>query len=404
MANADPIKVDGSLPPDAPSAVTRLTGPYLLGLEPMFVSQHNGQLTIALSGVPARFEARLIRDGNHFRVEGGQLEGSLMTFAEGDPSPGGTIGGVIEFRRHSDSAVDSAPGGRGLVPPKFEPSATEEDAYQTLCDGIAANPDGELLQWSLDWPKWRFIEWLTRRGAVIFHGSPNPDIKAFVPVRSSVEIMDQGGTGNLAAVYGTPFGLWAMWFAVIDRDRIEGSIQNGVMRWTDQDGHALDLYHFSVHYEYVGGDIWREGTLYLFPRDSFRPIPFFPGGPDSNEWASPSEVRPLKRISVSPEDFPFLRQVGGHDDSELIKASQIGNIVMGKVTGARRIRGGLEVELTWDAELATVMDDYLAARRKFAPDVDWQVTHSSPREVTMRLKGPEGFLQSFEKNLPSRDG
>lgn len=379
---------------------TRLTGTYLLGLEPIYVFEHDGDLVMTFPGVPAPFAARVIPEGDHFRLEGGQLDGSELIFAEGYPSPGGTLGNVIEFRRASEPLdAFKAPGGRGLLPPPFNPSTAERHTYERLLHDVRTNLDGGLLEWNLAWPKWRFIEWLTQQEAVIFHGSPKSDIESFLPVRHSVEIMDQGGTGNLAAIYGTPFGLWAMWFAVIDRDRLKGSIQNGVMRWTDRQGQALDLYHFSVHHEYVGGGIWREGTLYLLPRESFRPIPFFPGGPDSNEWASPSELRPLKRITIRPQDFPFLHQVGGHDDSELLETEHIGEVVMSKVTRARRIAGGLEVALAWDDELSAVMDDYVKTGRKFTPDVEREVIVSGPGQATMRVTGPPGFLQSFETSL-----
>ena len=53
----------------------------------------------------------------------------------------------------------------------------------------------------------------------------------------------------------------------------------------------IDRRNFLAEVIAFGGDIWRSGTLYLLPRESFRPSPFFPGGPDSSEWASPEEVR-----------------------------------------------------------------------------------------------------------------
>ena len=124
--------------------------------------------------------------------------------------------------------------------------------------------------------------------------------------------MDQGGTGTRAAVYGTPYGLRAMWFAVIDRDNLTGSIRNGVMSWTDRTGKPIDLYNFSVHHDFVGREIWRTGTLYLFRQEEFTPISFYPGGPTSNVWASESARNPLARLSTEPADFPIRDRVGGH--------------------------------------------------------------------------------------------
>jgi len=149
----------------------------------------------------------------------------------------------------------------------------------------------------------------------------------------------------------------------------------------------------------VGGDIWRTGTLYFFSKADFKPIPFFPGGPESNEWASTSELRPLARLTIDPTDFPFLDRVGGHDDGELIAAEVVGDIVMGKVTGARSVPGGMIVDLSWDAEIAGVWDEYIATRRRFSPDVERSLSIESEDRATMELRGPEGFLQAFASSL-----
>jgi len=97
-----------------------------------------------------------------------------------------------------------------------------------------------------------------------------------------------------------------------------------------------------------------------------------------------------------------LEQVGGHDDSELMHAEELGDLVMSKVSHARRIPGGLEVTLTWVDDLAGVMDEYLSTHRKLIPDVDRQVVGSGSEEATLRVVGPEGFVQSYEKSLEKR--
>jgi len=35
------------------------------------------------------------------------------------------------------------------------------------------------------------------------------------------------------------------------------------------------------------------------------------------QLASPVHVKPLARLEIRPEDFPFLSQIRGHDDSRL---------------------------------------------------------------------------------------
>jgi hypothetical protein len=378
----------------------RLTGTYLLAMEPMFVFVDEDGLALALAGVPRELAARAVPDGVGFRLGSGQFEGTPLVFFDGDPCPGGVLGGVLTFERAPDGV--ELPGGRGLVVPPFELELDELAAYEHLLHELHESPDGDWLELGGERPRWRFVEWLTRQDAVIFHGSPKDDIDVFRPVRTSVELMDHAGTGNLAAVYGTPFGLWALWFAVLDRSQLRGSIRNGVLRWTDREGRSVDLYHFSVDHSHVGGDIWRSGTLYLLPREPFRPSPFFPGGPDSSEWASPEEVRPLKRLAVEPEDFPFREQVGGHDDSELIRAEEIAETVLDRVRYASRLEDGFTLELEWDDEVARVSDEYLELTRKYTPDVERRLVVRGGGTATLEIRGSAGFLQSFEGSLARR--
>jgi hypothetical protein len=379
------------------SGSQRLAGTYLLGLEPILITVAHRELAIRLGGVPEELAARLVKKGSSYLIRGSQLEGATVEFSDGDPAPGGKLGGVIDFVRVADQM--ELPGGRGLRLPGIRWEPDEENVYGDLMTRISESGDGHLIDWRYPWPKWRFVEWLSRRPVFIFHGSPQADLVTFAPRRSSVEIMDQGGSGNRAAVYGTPYGLWAMWFAVIDRAKLKGSIRNGVMAWSDPAGRSVDIYQFSVHKDYVGSDIWRTGTLYLLPRESFDPIPFYPGGPASNEWASPTELAPLARLTVDPGDFPFRDQVGGHDDGELIAAERVADIVMSKVGRARRVPGAMEVSLAWDEELAGVWDEYLASRRRFTPDVTRTLRRESKSAATMEVRGPDGFLQVLEARL-----
>lgn len=375
----------------------RLVGTYLLGFEPIRVSVVDGRLLIRLEGVPEELAAGLVGSDNSYVVVGSQMDGATVEFHDGDPAPGGRFGGVIEFVRADDATWSTS--GRGLRLDKPEWEAGEEDLYRELADGISESRDGRTLEWHHPWLKWRFVDWLSRQGLFIFHGSPVADLDWFLPRRNSVEIMDQGGTGNRAAVYGTPFGLWAMWFAVIDRSKLKGSIRNGVMTWPDRSSIPVDLYRFTVHKDYVGGDIWRTGTLYILSRADFEPIPFYPGGPASSEWASTSELKPLARLTIDPADFPFLDDVGGHDDGELIAAEEVGDIVMAKVVGARSAPGAILVSLTWDDEIAGIWDEYMKTRQRFNPDVERTLALETDGSATMEVRGPEGYLQVYEASL-----
>ena len=48
------------------------------------------------------------------------------------------------------------------------------------------------------------------------------------------------------------------------------------------------------------------------PRAHFRGIEI-----EQTQWASRAPVRPLARLAVQPQDFPFLAQIRGHDMAEV---------------------------------------------------------------------------------------
>jgi hypothetical protein len=378
--------------------MTQVAGFYDLVGDIVEVVEIEGRFVIRFEAVPDRFAPTLRPTGDRsFIVETGTMAGAEISFNE----TGGVIGGIIPIERIKRPDPPPWPIGKGLILSEANLSPDEDAAYQQLWTEIRQRSDGGWITWDLPWPRHRFVEWLTRRRHVIFHGSPHGDLDLFVPRRGSIELFDHGGRGNRGAVYGTPYGLWSMWFAVIDRSKIDGSIRNGVFNFASGD-ETLDVYNFSVHHEYLGQEIWRTGTLYLLPPDTFQPIPFYPGGPSSNEWASTVELRPIARLEIKPEDFPFLDRVGGHDDSELIASDQLGETVTEHIDAAHRIAGGVAVHLRWDDEIAQVIEPYLESRRRFTPDVMRQHRIEPTGEHWIDVEGPDGFIQTYQQMLSSR--
>jgi hypothetical protein len=121
-------------------------------------------------------------------------------------------------------------------------------------------------------------------------------------------------------VYAAADGIWAMFFAVVDRDRVD-SIGNACVRVVDPSGvEDGPFYVFAMSAQALPTEPWRTGTVYLLPRDSFRQQPSERIGEVEariEQLVSSEPVRPLAKVVVSPDDFPFLRDVRGFDDHRL---------------------------------------------------------------------------------------
>lgn len=172
------------------------------------------------------------------------------------------------------------------------------------------------IQFTLPWPKWQFLCHLADHHDIALHGSGDPNIALFEPRQSN----DLNEFGNQKAVYAASDGLWAMFFAIVDRERVM-SITNACVRLADEMGNLHGPYYvFSVSQTALPNRPWRTGTVYLLPRGTFVNQPPFAFG--SNEvhiaqLASFVPVQPLAKLTVNPADFPFLTQIRGHDDQRL---------------------------------------------------------------------------------------
>lgn len=179
--------------------------------------------------------------------------------------------------------------------------------------GIGGCP---TVQYTLPWPKWQFLCHVADYHDMALHGSGDPNIALFEPRQSN----DLNEFGNQKAIYAASDGLWAMFFAIVDRERVL-SINNACIRLEDDSGAVHGpLYVFSVSQSALASQPWRTGTVYLLPRKTFTtqpPMPFGSSKVHIAQLASFVPVQPLAKLTVKPEDFPFLLQIRGHDDERL---------------------------------------------------------------------------------------
>jgi hypothetical protein len=202
------------------------------------------------------------------------------------------------------------------------PGRRPDEATVKAFDGLMARamdhgPD-RPIDYRLDAPRWQFLCHLADHADIVLHGSGDPDITCFEP-RQPADTLD---FSNRRAVFAATDGIWPMHFATLNRDRYPAVVTvNACIRLGSADGRLGDpSYFFSISQWALDRRPWRAGTVYLLPSAGFERQPRIAA---DGTWihiaqaASPTAVTPLAKLTVRPEDFPFLDSVHGHDDHEL---------------------------------------------------------------------------------------
>ncbi len=167
--------------------------------------------------------------------------------------------------------------------------------------------------------KWQFLCYLADKKGYLLHGSGSPNIEMFEPRQSN----DIAEFGNRKAVYAARDGIWPMFFAILDRTKYKMTIVNAAIRLESSRGELSDPYYFfSMTDKALQQKPFREGVVYVLPRDGFEEQnPYHLGEylVHQNHWANLNSVKPVAKLRVSPHDFPFLNQIRGQDDDVLAK-------------------------------------------------------------------------------------
>lgn len=200
-----------------------------------------------------------------------------------------------------------------------ETEAALEERYRRA---LAAG--GGWLEPDLPVEPWAFLCWLADRKGLLLHGSPDPAIGCFEPREPDDRSVD--AFSGRAAVFAAGDGIWAIFYAVLDRSLPNLRFLNGALQFELDRGRLSRMhYFFSVSAEALRQGPWRDGVVYLLPRRGFeRQPPYLLGGRRVLEphWASPEAVRPLAKLRVGPGDFPFLDRVRGHDPDRVAERSR----------------------------------------------------------------------------------
>jgi hypothetical protein len=182
--------------------------------------------------------------------------------------------------------------------------ALERPGFAAAAAALLGGDPVELPQ-----PRVEFLRWLGANRPVVFHGSQRNDLTELSTERRST---DATAWGNQRAVYASSDPVWSIYFATLRRDNGWRGTRNGTLGI----GGGRRFYFFAHNRGSASPDRFGPGSLYLLAPGTFeagRPLlRLF----DTAHLVSRVPVRPLTRIDVTPEDFPFRDRVGYYRDGE----------------------------------------------------------------------------------------
>jgi len=179
--------------------------------------------------------------------------------------------------------------------PQFSPEEIEQ--FESIYTD-AVSKQAHII-YSSSYPKHRFIQYIASAKPVVLHGSNNKTIAEFEPRRQTLY------NGQYAdAVFATKDGIWPLFYAVLDRRKVEGNIRNACFHVRND---RNTFYFFSLTTATLRQDPWVSGMIYFLPERSFERVSH--SAVSFDEWISTTSVTPITKIEVEPEDFLFLPKV-----------------------------------------------------------------------------------------------
>ena len=204
-----------------------------------------------------------------------------------------------------------------LPRPVFELSDGVLHLFETIFHDIISSDRTIWVESELPVPKWVFLCWLSDHQHLVLHGSGNPNINLFEP-RTPVD-NSPDDFSKQTAVFAASDGISPIFYAIIDRVHIRLHMMTAALYFEQGDGKLTPMHYcFSVNHEALRQQPWREGIVYILPKDNFmQQEPYKLGQRNVVEphWASLEALQPLAKMRVSSADFPFLDKVRGHDEA-----------------------------------------------------------------------------------------
>ncbi len=177
----------------------------------------------------------------------------------------------------------------------------EIEKYEELLKSVN---EGRQIDYSLHYPKYRFLQYLSLTENYVFHGSNYRNIERFEP-REQTLYNNELST----ALFATTEPIWSIFYAVFNRSALIGSFRNGCII-----GRNKKYHYYSINKSTIKNNLWTDGMLYILPKDKF--YMSGQGKVHFDEWICNEYVILIGKISVSLSDFYFSNKVAIHKDTE----------------------------------------------------------------------------------------
>lgn len=206
--------------------------------------------------------------------------------------------------------------------PKYNLTDTDKNYFDRLLQVIVDEQISKEIVYDNRIPKWQFLSYLCDKYDVVLHGSFKSRIAEIEPHKAD----DVREFSNQEAIYATTDGIWAIFFAILNRQQHSINLVNTCMHVELASGDIIGpLYYFSITQQVLNSNPWSKGAVYILPRHDFfleQPKVFGEFKVKFPHWVSMLAVKPLGYLTVNPWDFPFLNEVHGHDDNEIRRKYQ----------------------------------------------------------------------------------
>lgn len=203
-----------------------------------------------------------------------------------------------------------------LKVPELDLHDEAKKEFEHIFEKWIAQGEGETIEYTSKLPKSQFLTHLLETKNILVHGSNHPSIHVFEPRSQNLF-----NGKPVKAVFASSDGIWSLFFAVIDREKHKGSLRNMCLSVPTKNG-IKRYYYFSIHKN--AEDVWSNGTIYFLSKDKFKQ------GGIKDEWISEQEVKPLAKLQVTPEDFPFIKDVKRHDEADSIFKTWFKILILGR--------------------------------------------------------------------------